>query len=216
MFDSMGKGLPALIANNIAKLAKPDFNDLVVKLGCCGKNVAKMNMHVTRYFLKSLEWLPSFAEFVIFTSFVAIIFLIYEIYHNTKINDRIRKESRCANKKDIPPNSVTAIDTDGNILYNVQYDKDNKNYEITCENDNTGTFQNTYNVNVYDFAGSTTTQPNRTNVTKQCRQPYAAASGTTKSTNNQLYYIGDNQLVEFMKNNNNDYFLNENNEYIRA
>jgi hypothetical protein len=75
---------------------------------------------------------------------------------------------------------------------------------------------NTFNVKVYDFAGSTRDEAKTRVVSKQCKQPYLAASGSAENTDKSLYYVGDNKLVAFMRDNNTDYFRNENNEFILA
>lgn len=201
MFQSVNKPLNSIITNNLATLSKQDYNDLIFKLGCCKENVAKMYVQVTRYFLKSLTWLPSISEFVIFSTFIALMFIIYEIYHQNKIDNRIRKNSRCALRTDEDKNKITAYDDNSNALFTVQYNTDKREYSVQCVNDNSGNNVNTYdNIKVYDFAQSTKDRPVTTNASVVCNQNFQYNSSQNK------FYIGDPALVRFQTTGDASYF----------
>jgi hypothetical protein len=194
LFQKLNKPLADTISNSIAKLPTPDFNELVSKLGCCNGNLPKMYMYVTTYWFKSMEWMPSLAEVVIFTTFIAIIFIIYEIWQSNQINTRVKNESRCARKVNAASDTVTAIDDKGNPLYTVTYDMVKRDYSIKCEGDRNGNINNQYNVKLYDFNKKQAKNDKK----QKCNQTFTATSGMD-NTDGLVYYSGDPGLVNFMQ-----------------
>lgn len=201
MFDAVNKPLSNLVANQLKSLSTPDFNDLYFKLSCCRGSIPRMYGYVARFFVKSLEWLPSLPELIIFGTFVALVFIIIEMIHNNYINERVKKESRCAKEKESTPDQVTAIDANGNTLYTVKYNAD-KQATLECEANNLGNSRNEYTVKLYDPTSANSAKIQN----KLCAyQNFSAASGTTASTG-QIYYTGDSGLVRFMETNDLAYF----------
>jgi hypothetical protein len=204
-FQGTDKSFPGLdrFAHQLAKLnTTTDFNDYLTSLAKVYKtNPNKMYFLSLQYLPKTIEWLPSLTEVILFASFIAIIYILVEIFHNNYINNKVRSQSRCVKNKD--ENNVTVVDQYGNALYTVKYDNKNKTpAQINCEGSGTGKYQNTYNVKVYDYnTKQSTTQ------TQTCQQqPFTAFGGTSTTTSAPLFYSGNQNLVNFMVGGDTTYF----------
>lgn len=187
--------LPKFVSESImfnANLLKELFS----KIDCNKNNPTKVFMYTGQCFLKSLSWLPSFAEFVIYATFIALLFIIFEIYHSNQIDARVRKESRCARTNNDANNKVTAVDDSGNALYTVDYDLNKKSYTIGCEGDR-GDHTNEYSVNVYNFQNKNAKQ-----VRTSCRQTF------NSNPDSMTYYTGDPKLIRFMTNTSDTSYFN--------
>lgn len=199
--------IPLLIGNQVASLKSPaDFSDLLLKLDC-EKSSIKKGWQVACYWVKSLEWLPSIGEFVIYASFIAILFILIEIIHNNYIANRVKKESRCMRDKQEQKNQVTAVDEGGNGLYTVKYAPGKKEAPvITCEQSGMGATTNTYNVKYWDYAANDSKGANAQKDVV-CRQPFTAVGGLSgPAPGSSLYFVGDSQLVDYMRTNDKTYF----------
>lgn len=190
------KNIPEFVMKNIATLPQESFKDMMTRLRCC-KTLPKVIILINAFFWKSMTWLPSIAELVIFGTFVAIVFIIAEIAHNNYINNRVKKESRCVRLKQGPHNQVTAVDSNGNPMYTIMYDANNNPTKV-CESDGKGSHVNEYNnVKVYDpKTGQSTTASDTLTCNKQ----------TFDQQDGQIYYSGDEQLIKFMESDDLRYF----------
>ena len=203
LFHDAGRGLPDFLMRQLSTLEEADFKDYMRRLLLANKYVPKMYAYTAQYFLKSLEWLPSVTEFILFASFIGIVYIIVEILHNNYINNKVQQQSRCASSKQKDDTSVTVIDANGVQLYTVKYDKNKSPAQVTCEGSGAGDTTNTYNVTVYDYdhKGPKVIQ-------KTCAQQTAVAAGSTASTANaNLFYSGTRGIVDFMTTNNASYFM---------
>lgn len=205
-------GAPALIAPQFIldsllseSLKEADKLTLKSKLGCCGKNTAKVWGYLMRYFVKSQKWLPSFGELIIYVTFIAIVFIVIEILHNQSISARVKKESRCIKERNNVQDQVTAYDSNNNSLYTVKYDPATKKHLSTeCVNENpSGRSTNEYNqIKTYSIDTGTA----RTDNSKTCKQNFDAAGGTRAANTGTISYSGDANLVQYMYNNDLSYF----------
>ena len=192
-----GVSIPKFIIKQLSRLQDADFSIFINNLWRDQSSVSKVYAYCAQYFIRSLEWLPDLKEFILFASFVALIFVVLEVVHSTYINAAVRSQSRCVKyKNDKDRNKVHAYDGNGNLLYSVKYDNVKQTSDIICEGAGTGTSTNIYNVRVYDYkSNSTTTQQ------KKCEKQAADAKAGTDSTRDEhVYYTGDSMLVDYMKN----------------
>lgn len=190
MNENLKQAIMASVQLNTPELMR-EFKD---KLLCDRNDVLKANMHRINYYLKSLPWLPSIAEVVIFGVFVAIMFIVADIIHGNYINNKVMRESRCQRKQ--TNGKVTAIDSNGKALYTISYDENNK-VSLACEQDGKGgNILNHYTgIKEYD---PNSKDPSKTsfNGDLTCsQQPFTAnISGST----GHIYYTGDELLVKYM------------------
>lgn len=186
-------GIKKYIQDNASPELFREFRD---KLQCDINNSLKLDMHRINYLMKSAPWLPSIAEVVIFGTFITIIFIILDIVHSNYINNKVTKESRCLRKNS--SGSVTAIDSNGKAMYTITYDKNNA-ATVTCDQKDQGIISNTYtNIKKYDPANPST--PQHIASTTCATQPFTA------NLSGQIYYTGDDLLVNYMQLDDKSYF----------
>ena len=203
LFVDAGTSLPKFLMLQLSKLEEPVFKDFLRHLLMADKSAPKMYAYSIQYLFASMEWLPSFKEFILFATFIAIIYIIVEILHNSYVNNKVQQKSRCVLAKSSQQNTVTATDGQGNQLYTVTYNPATKEAaQVTCVGSGSGDKTNVYTVNVYDYNNKVTNQ-----VPQTCtQQPFTASGGTPQTTGASVFYSGDPGLVDFMTTSNPSYF----------
>lgn len=203
VFVDAGRSMPLSIITQLAKLDPAVFKEYITRLVRADKYAPKLYAYSAQYFFKSLEWLPSITEFILFATFIGIVYVIVEILHNNYINTKVTQRSRCSRANASQNSTVTVIDSSGNQLYTVEYDKDKQSAaKITCVGSGSGDTTNVYNVNVYDYAtkGPVTKTQTCTN------QTFTATGGTPTTASANMFYSGTQGIVDFMTTNNPVYF----------
>jgi hypothetical protein len=189
--------------NQLTRLKEADFNIFINNLNSSNatNNISAKYAYAARYFVRSLDWLPDFKEFLLFGSFIALIFVIMEVIHSMYINTTVQSKSRCVNNDSKDKNKLYAADQN-NRMYTVSYNNNKKTADIQCEGSGGGTTTNTYNIRVYDYNSKAMMTQQKT-----CeRQGFTAAAGTSQTADKIVYYSGDPMLVDYMMTGNTVYF----------
>lgn len=139
-------------------------------------------------------------EILLFSITIGLIIIIASLIHYTRINSRVKSESRCYKDKnesnlEYGVYKVTAYSPDGIEIYDVTYDIGAKQYSIKqkCKE---GTVQNKVSIRVYDLGRK---QIDRIDRIFECDKDY-------NLRNINLYYRGDPGLVRFMEYSNTEFF----------
>lgn len=160
-----------------------------------------------RYFIDSIYYVLTkkitFMEVALNLSFLLIVGIIIYIYYWDLINKQVFSSSKCKNNINIINNSesynyVNAKDVNNNNLYAIKYDKNTKTPIVNCTCSFGNVVNNFKNIKVYDSSG-TNGQKNK-NIYKSCNCDKTYITDPLSQTN--IYYSGDQFLVNYMQNNN--------------
>lgn len=143
-------------------------------------------------------WFPSMKELTIFITILFLLWLVFMLFHNNRIQIIVNNTSRCVrdNRQQDSENkvyTVTAVNRSNKPLYSVTYDLTARKHYTECKCP-TGNIQNTFmqQLPAYNFATLTTSGP-ETVPTCHCDDDYTKDQPIT--------YSGYGPLADFIESN---------------
>lgn len=144
------------------------------------------------------------SEILLNVSFLLILGIISYIFYWDIINKQVFKSSKCKNNINLINSEgsyyyVNAKDTNNNYLYDVRYDKVTKASYVDCKCPEGNAINSFKNIKIFDVHGANGKKHVNKNKSCNCDKSYVV----DPLTNNNIYYSGDQFLIDYMENNNN-------------
>jgi hypothetical protein len=144
-------------------------------------------------------WIPTGPmEIIVIVLFIAVLTITFILFHYGEVQKRVAR-SRCALQSSSGLTGVytlSAIDSNDNKLYHIDYNFDAKSFDIFCDCNPGQVVNNFDNVPVYNIR---TQSASTINKLCNCDKPYDFLS-------NKVYYNGDNGIIRFMSSNDASFF----------
>lgn len=144
------------------------------------------------------SFMPTFPELLLFIVIYTIVIIMINIFHYTRIEQKVKKHTRCKNPSDKGQTVYKLIATSmsNNDIFEVIYDFNKKTFAIEqlCP---VGTVMNKVRIPVYNMEMY---QIEEIDKIFSCEQNFDLGNGTN------LIYKGDAELVRFMQFHNTDFF----------
>lgn len=156
----------------------------------------------------------TFSEVLLNVSFLLILGIISYIFYWDIINKQVFKSAKCKNNINLINSEgsyyyINAKDNNNNYLYDIRYDKTTKKSYIDCKCPEGNAINNFKNIKIFDIHATNEQKNVNKNKSCNCDKTYTV----NPLTNNNIYYSGDQFLVDYMENNNN---LSTNTHYFQS